>query len=221
MPAMPSSGIGDGSGYCSMMVDVAQASDANLVVAVARWHEQALAEIYRRHGGAVHGLARRVLRNEAPAEEITQEVFLDLWNRPEKFDAQRGTLRSYLLARTHGKAVDLVRSEIARRQREDRTSRETATAGYDIEHEVWDLAVAEQVQEALGSLPDELRQPIELAYFGCHTYRDVARILDEPEGTVKSRIRAGLGRLRTHLADRGIRPAAAEAAHERSGGAEP
>jgi RNA polymerase sigma-70 factor (ECF subfamily) len=191
------------------MVDARQASDANLVVAVGRWRQQALAEIYRRHGGAVYGLARRILRSDPPAEEITQEVFLDLWNRPEKFDAQRGTLRSYLLARTHGKAVDYVRSEVARRQREERTSRQTATAGYDIDHEVWDMAVADQVQEALGALPDELRHPIQLAYFGGHTYREVARILNEPEGTVKSRIRSGLGRLRTNLADRGIEPAGA------------
>jgi RNA polymerase sigma-70 factor (ECF subfamily) len=192
------------------MADARQASDANLVVAVGRWRQPALAEIYRRHGGAVYGLARRILRSDFPAEEITQEVFLDLWNRPEKFDAQRGTLRSYLLARTHGKAVDFVRSEVARRQREERTSRQTATAGYDIDHEVWDMAVADQVQEALGALPDELRHPIQLAYFGGHTYREVARILNEPEGTVKSRIRSGLGRLRTNLADRGIEPAGAE-----------
>ncbi len=192
------------------MIEVRQASDANLVVALARWHQEALAEVYRRHGGAVYGLARRILRSDPPAEEITQEVFLDLWNHPEKFDAQRGTLRSYLLARTHGKAVDFVRSEVARRRREERTSRQTATAGYDIDHEVWDMAVADQVQEALGALPEELRQPIQLAYFGGHTYREVARILNAPEGTVKSRIRSGLGRLRTSLAERGIQPAGAE-----------
>ncbi len=207
---MSSSGATVGYGYSAVVADVSQASDANLVVAVGRWHQQALAEIYRRHGGAVHGLARRILRSDPPAEEITQEVFLDLWNHPEKFDAQRGTLRSFLLARTHGKAVDFVRSEVARRLREERTSRETATAGYDIDHEVWDMAVADQVQEALGALPDELRHPIQLAYFGGHTYQEVARILKEPEGTVKSRIRSGLGRLRTTLADRGIEPAGAE-----------
>ena len=77
-------------------------------------------------------------------------------------------------------------------------------------HEVWDMAVADQVQEALGALPEELRQPIQLAYFGGHTYREVARILNAPEGTVKSRIRSGLGRLRTSLAERGIQPAGAE-----------
>ncbi len=187
-----------------------QASDANLVVAVGRWHEPALAEIYRRHGGAVHSLARRILRSDPPAEEITQEIFLDLWRQPEKFDAQRGTLRSYLLARTHGKSVDFIRSETARRRREERTSKETATAGYDIDHEVWDMAVADQVKAALGALPEDLRKPILLAYFGGNTYREVAQILNEPEGTVKSRIRSGLGRLRINLAELGVEPAGAE-----------
>ena len=190
-------------------LDIEQASDANLVVAVGRWHEPALAEIYRRHGGAVHALARRVLRSDPPAEEVTQEVFLDLWRSPERFDPQRGTLRSFLLARTHGKAVDVVRAEESRRRREERTARETATAAYDIDREVWDLAVATQVKEALVALPDELRQPIELAYFGGRTYREVAVLLDEPEGTVKSRIRSGLGRLRAHLTERGVEPAGA------------
>jgi RNA polymerase sigma-70 factor (ECF subfamily) len=191
-------------------IEVEGAGDANLVVAVGRWHQQALAEIYRRHGGAVHSLARRILRSDPPAEEITQEVFLDLWKHPEKFDAQRGTLRSFLLARTHGKSVDFIRSETARRNREERTSRETATAGYDIDHEVWDMAVAEQVQEALVALPEDLRQPIELAYFGGHTYREVAVMLEQPEGTVKSRIRSGLVKLRANLAERGVAPAGAE-----------
>ena len=172
--------------------------------------QQALAEIYRRHGGAVHALARRILRSDPPAEEITQEVFLDLWKNPEKFDAQRGTLRSFLLARTHGKSVDFVRSEVSRRKREERTSRETATAGYDIDHEVWDMAVAGQVQEALVALPDELRHPIELAYFGGHTYKEVAVMLEQPEGTVKSRIRSGLVKLRANLTERGVEPAGGE-----------
>ncbi len=192
------------------MIDLETASDATLVVAIARWHEPAMAEVYRRHGGAVHALARRVLRHDPSAEEITQEVFLDLWNHPEKFDSQRGTLRSFLLARTHGKSVDMVRSEVARKRREERTSRETATAGYDLEHQVWDLVVAEQVKESVAALPNDMREPIELAYFGGHTYREVADMLHAPEGTVKSRIRLGLTKLRANLAERGVEPAGAE-----------
>ncbi len=187
-----------------------QASDASLVVAVARWQQSALAEIYRRHGGAVHSLARRVIRSDPAAEEITQEVFLDLWREPERFDPERGTLRSYLLARTHGKSVDYVRAETARRAREERTSREIVSTGYDLDREVWDMTVADQVRDALASLPEDQRVPIELAYFGGRTYREVAAELEEPEGTVKSRIRTGLGRLRTSLAERGVAPAGAE-----------
>jgi RNA polymerase sigma-70 factor, ECF subfamily len=205
----PSDSAGD-SEQILEMIDVELASDANLVVAIARWHQPALAEAYCRHGGSVHALSRRILRNDQPAEEITQDVFLDLWQHPEKFDAQRGTLRSFLLARTHGKSVDHIRSETSRRRREDRTTRETAAAGYDIEHQVWDMAVAEQVKEVLGMLPDELRQPIELAYFGGHAYREVADMLETPEGTIKSRIRVGLGRLRVNLSERGVEPAGAE-----------
>ncbi|MDA8294640.1 MAG: sigma-70 family RNA polymerase sigma factor [Actinomycetota bacterium] len=193
-----------------MEPDLQQVSDAALVVSIGRWSEAALAEAYRRHGGAVLALARRVIRNQQAAEEVVQEVFLDLWRSPERFDAQRGTLRSFLLARTHGKSVDVVRSESSRRAREDRTARETATAGYDLEHQVWDLAVAGSVREALDDLPPEVRQPIELAYFGGHTYKEVAAMLETPEGTVKSRIRAGLGRLRSTLAERGVEPAGVE-----------
>jgi RNA polymerase sigma-70 factor (ECF subfamily) len=181
-----------------------EASDAALVVAVARYHQDALAEVYRRHAGAVFGLARRLLSERTLAEEVVQEVFLRLWNDPERYDPSRGTLRSYLLAQTHGRAVDLLRSEGARRAREEREARATAEAGYDLEHAVWDMATAEQVRLAVEKLPAPERQCIALAYFGGHTYREVAARLDEPEGTVKSRIRSGLKRLRHELAAAGI-----------------
>jgi RNA polymerase sigma-70 factor (ECF subfamily) len=176
-------------------------SDAALVVAIGRWRQDALAEAYRRHAGAVFALGRRVLNDQARAEEVVQEVFLRLWNAPDRFDPGRGTLRSYLLSQTHGRAVDLLRSDASRRRREERDVRSTAESGYDLEREVWDLAVAERVKEALGDLPAEERRAIELAYFGGHTYREVATLLGHPEGTVKSRIRAGLKRLRHGLAE--------------------
>ena len=179
-------------------------SDAALVVAVARWRQDALAEAYRRHAGAVFGLARRLLSHDALAEEVVQEVFLRLWNAPDKFDPERGTLRSYLLAQTHGRAVDLLRSELARRRREERQAILTAEAGSDLDREVADLAVAEGVKAAMGGLPVEERRAIELAYFGGRTYREVAVMLEQPEGTVKSRIRAGLKRMRVELVDAGI-----------------
>jgi RNA polymerase sigma-70 factor (ECF subfamily) len=184
--------------------DLREASDAALVVAIGRWREDALAEVYRRHAGAAYALARRLLNDNQLAEEVLQEVFLRLWNTPERFDPERGSLRAYLLAQTHGRAVDLLRSETARRRREEREAREAPAFGDDIERQVVDLTVSEKVKEVVAALPTDERQAIELAYFGGHTYRQVAVMLEAPEGTVKSRIRSGLRRLRTDLADAGV-----------------
>jgi len=181
-----------------------QASDAAVVVAIGRWRQDALAEAYRRHAGAVYALARRLLVDQSLAEEVVQEIFLRLWNQPDKFDPERGSLRAFLLAQTHGRSVDLLRSETSRRRREERDARQTAEAGYDIEREVTDLSVADQVKEVMAVLPVDERRAIELAYFGGHTYRQVAVMLEQPEGTVKSRIRSGLRRMRDQLMDAGV-----------------
>lgn len=187
-----------------MRPEPSNASDGSLALAIARYREDALAEAYRRHAGAVFGLARRLLHEKAAAEEVVQEVFVRLWNAPDRFDPERGSLRSYLLAQAHGRAVDQLRSESSRRRREEREARETAQGGYDLEHEVADIIIADQVREILGGLPDTERRPIELAYFRGHTYREVAAILGEPEGTVKSRIRSGLKRMHSQLAVSGL-----------------
>jgi RNA polymerase sigma-70 factor (ECF subfamily) len=184
--------------------DFRDASDAILVVAIGRYRQEALAEAYRRHAGAVFALSRRLLVERSLAEEVVQEVFLRLWHQPERFDPERGSLRSFLLAQTHGRSVDILRSEVSRRQREQRDARATAEADYDIEHAVVDIAVTGEVREAMEVLPAGERAAIELAYFGGHTYREVASLLDEPEGTVKSRIRSGLRRLRTVLVEAGL-----------------
>ncbi|MHB1597602.1 MAG: sigma factor [Acidimicrobiales bacterium] len=88
-----------------MRPDLQNASDANLVMAIARFHKDAIAEVYRRHAGAIFGLAKRVLWDAALAEDVVQEVFLRLWSAPERFDPERGSRRSFLLAQTHGRAV--------------------------------------------------------------------------------------------------------------------
>ena len=190
------------------MTDVAPnfeaASDAALAIAISRYEQSALAEAYKRHAGAVFALARRLLVDQALAEEVVQEVFLRLWNDPTRFDPDRGSLRSFLLIDAHGRAVDSLRSDASRREREDRDARKTAANPYDLEYEAGDLVVVAKVRNALEHLPDDERAAIEVAYFGGYTYREVAARLDVPEGTVKSRIRSGLRRLHRELVAAGV-----------------
>ena len=120
------------------------ASDAALAIAISRYEQSALAEAYKRHAGAVFALARRLLVDQALAEEVVQEVFLRLWNDPTRFDPDRGSLRSFLLIDTHGRAVDLLRSDASRREREDRDARKAAADPYDLEYEAGDLVVVGQ-----------------------------------------------------------------------------
>lgn len=188
-----------------MRTEFTDASDAALVVAIGRYRQSALAEVYRRHAGAVFGLAKRLLNDHSRAEEVVQEVFVRFWNDPNRFDPDRGSLRSFLLATTHGRSVDMIRSDAARRRREERDARQQqAEAGYDIAHEVWDIAMAGHVRQAMEALQSGERAAIELAYFGGLTYKEAAAQLGQPEGTVKSRIRAGLKKLRAELSDAGV-----------------
>ena len=189
-----------------METTLSRSPDAVLVAMVADRQEGALAEVYRRHGGPVFGLAKRLLRDPDLAEEIVQEVMLRLWNNPEKFDESRGSLRSYLLSHTHGRSIDLIRSESARRIREERDAKLAVEAGLSLEEEVWEMALADHVRNALSQLDEAERKAIELAYFGGYTYREVAKLLDTPEGTIKSRIRSGLQRLNGLLVKSGLAP---------------
>jgi RNA polymerase sigma-70 factor (ECF subfamily) len=178
--------------------------DVGLVIAIARYNADAFAEAYRRHAGAVFALAHRMLWERASGEELVQEIFLRLWEQPDRYDQARGSLRSFLLMDAHARCVDRIRSDSRRRDREERTARAQMVTDYDLDLEAHDLEVGEQVREVMATLSEPERRAIELAYFGGHTYREVARILDQPEGTVKSRIRTGLMRLRSQLLERGI-----------------
>jgi RNA polymerase sigma-70 factor (ECF subfamily) len=184
----------------------AEQSDASLVLAVARYDQGALSELYERHGTAVFALARRLVKSRELAEEVTQEIFMRLWNRPERFDPERGALRSFLLADTHGRSIDMLRSELARKEREKKEQvmdvRETA----DVESQVWSNVASAEVRAAVASLTEGERKAIELAYFGGYTYRQVAEALNEPEGTIKSRIRTGMKRLKGQLSAAGVMP---------------
>jgi RNA polymerase sigma-70 factor (ECF subfamily) len=176
-------------------------TDEELAAATSQGDEAALEEIYQRYAGAVAHLARRILRSDALAEEVSQTVFVQFWRNPGRFDAARGSLRSFLLAMTHGRAVDLIRSEQARQRREvdhgappvERHDRAEPGA---LAH-LRDL----DVTNALRLIPEPERLAIVTAYFGGYTYREAADLLGEAEGTIKSRIRTGLDRLRRLLED--------------------
>ena len=186
-----------------MAVSVDLSSDAVLVVAVARRDHVALAELYRRHGGSLFCAALRVLSVRPLAEEVVQDIFIRLWQSPERFDSARGSLRSSLLAQCHGRAVDIVRSESARRRRENGEAN-ALKAHYVLEEEVLDFVAGQKLREAVATLSEKEQQAISLAYFGGYSYVDVASLLGLPEGTVKSRIRSGLSRLRGAVVEAGI-----------------
>jgi len=162
--------------------------------------EHALREAFRAHAPAVLGLATRVLGNEAAAEDVLQDVFVRLWERPETFDPARGRLRSYLLAMTHSRAVERLRAEDSQRRRAEALRRDAVTTtaiepGDDLAVQTTGTAV----RRALAGLPPDQRAPIEMAYFGGLSYREVAVALDEPEGTIRYRIRAGMQKMRAAL----------------------
>jgi RNA polymerase sigma-70 factor (ECF subfamily) len=173
--------------------------DRELAARLVAGDESALREAYRAHAPAVHGLALRVLANEALAEDVVQDVFVRLWEQPERFDVSRGPIRSFLLSMTHSRAVERVRSEASQQRRRSELGRQPARAADDparlLETEEAQLAV----RSALAELPDSQRRPIEMAYFDGLSYRDVARQLNEAEGTVKYRIRMGMQKLRAAL----------------------
>ena len=171
-------------------------TDVNLVARIAVGDDRALQTIYERYSPMVYGLARRVTASTAYAEEITQEVFVYFWQNPDRFDPERGTLRAFLGALTHRRAVDEVRRNSRRTAREDRVGSDASNvAMLEIGDDFDRSQTAERVRAAVSSLPDEQRQAVLLAYFGGCTFRQVAERLGIPEGTAKSRLRLGLAKL--------------------------
>lgn len=178
------------------------ASDATLVACIATEPDAAIVELYRRHARAVRARAMGVLGDPDLADGVVQEVFLRLWEQPESFDPRRGSLRGFLTVQGRSRAIEQQRANQARTRRE-RCSGPVMLRGGDRpspEQTVVARIVAEKVHRVVAALPEAERCAIETAYFGDHTYRDVAVLLDCPEGTVKTRIRSGLGHLRGSIA---------------------
>lgn len=182
-----------------MATELTTMSDIALVALIGSGDERALSEAFRRHATAVSGLARRILGDENRAEDVCQDVFVKLWREPNRFDGTRGSLQTWLLTQAHGRAVDLIRSHTARAQREEKVSREHDPFAPDVDAEMMSLIDVQRVASAMSQISLAEREAIELAYFQGHTYREVAKMLDVPEGTIKTRIRSGLRRLHVLL----------------------
>ena len=184
---------------------LSEPSTEDLLVRVARGDQAAFATLYDRVGSQVFGLVRRVLRDPSQSEEVTQEVLLEVWRNATRFDAGRGSATAWIMTMAHRRAVDRVRSEQSSRDRDERAGiRDRATRGYDeVVEEVEARLEHEQVRQALDQLTDLQREAVQLAYYGGYTYREVAELLDAPLGTVKTRLRDGLIRLRDTL---GVNP---------------
>ena len=180
--------------------------DRELREGLLNQREEALSEAYRRFGQKVYRTAFGVLRRSELAEDVTQEVFVRIWQRPERFDPSRGTLGGFLQLDAHGRSVDLLRSEKARAGREIREQQLSAASNSpaSLEDEVMKRISSERIRDALGTLEADERLPIALAFFQGHSYRRVAEALDLPEGTVKSRIRRGLSRLQELLGEEAL-----------------
>jgi RNA polymerase sigma-70 factor (ECF subfamily) len=171
-----------------------------LLTAVARGNERAYDAVYDLSSGWVFGVARKVLRDPAQAEEVMQEVMLDVWRLASRFDPVRGSGTSWLMTLAHRRAVDRVRSERSHASREMRAA--SAVIDYDDVIEAVEASLdAQRVQRCVASLTPLQRECVNLAYYGGYTYREVAQLLGVPHGTVKTRMRDGLIRLRDCLGD--------------------
>ena len=185
----------------SMRKHLAHLSDEALVAIVARGDEGALAELYDRVGRVAYGLAFRVLRDDRLAEDAVQDAFLAVWRTAAAFRAERAKASTWILTLVHRRAVDIVRREERRRADPlDDTMRDAATSE-SAEDAAWLGFERQRVQGALRQLPDTQREAIELAYYGGFSQSELAERLGVPLGTIKSRMFAGLTRLRELLDD--------------------
>jgi RNA polymerase sigma-70 factor (ECF subfamily) len=172
----------------------------DLMSGVARGDQSAFEQLYRRVVSPVLGIVRRVLRDPAQSEEVTQEVLVDVWRTASRFDESRGSAMSWVMTMAHRRAVDRVRSEQSASEREKRVGRRDIEPSYDEVVEVVETRLErESVRRCLGTLTEIQRESVTLAYYGGHSYREVAELLDVPLGTVKTRMRDGLIRLRDCL----------------------
>ncbi|MEU8136547.1 ECF RNA polymerase sigma factor SigK [Streptodolium elevatio] len=178
----------------------AESSLEGLLVRVARGDSAAFEEVYVRVSPVVLGVVLRVVRDPAQSEEVAQEVLVEIWRTASRYDPERGSANAWVCTMAHRRAVDRVRSAQSAADREERAGRRDGSPAYDaVAEEVETRLEREQVRRCLASLTELQRESITLAYYGGYTYREVAELLDVPLGTVKTRLRDGLIRMRDCL----------------------
>lgn len=174
----------------------------SLLIRVGNGSRSDFAALYDEVAAMVYGIALRVVRDPARAEDVAQDALIDVWRRAPSFDSDRGSAKGWIATIAHRRAVDVVRSEQASRDRTDKVAaREVSTPHDSVAAEIVSRAEREQVTQALLGLTSLQREVIELAYYQGYTYREVAAGLGAPLGTVKTRIRDGLKRLAEILED--------------------
>jgi RNA polymerase sigma-70 factor, ECF subfamily len=201
MPAASPGASASGGAAASTAGSSATGTDlADLLRRSARGDEAAFAALYDATAARLFGLVLRIVRDHAMSEEVTQEVYLDVWRQSARFDADRGSAMSWLMTIAHRTAVDRVRASEASRRRDDAHAATSQDVEFDTTAETAQASLeAQRVRRALTTLTDAQRSAVELAYLGGYTHTEVARLLDLPLGTAKTRIRDGLIRLRDTL----------------------
>lgn len=179
-------------------------ADEELMPLVGRKDPEAFEVLFDRHGGAAYSLAYRVVGDRAAAEEVTQEAFISVWRSGARFDAARGSVRSWLLSIVRNRAIDFLRSRAGKAPKltfDDESALEQRPAKERTEEEALKRETAGELRGALDNLPDEQAKVIELAYFGGFSHSEIANLLNLPMGTVKGRMRLGLDKIRGELAE--------------------
>ena len=179
--------------------------DEHLLARIAGGDKEALEGLYNRYAAKVFSLARYMLKEEAIAEEVTQEVFLSLWLKASTFNAQQGTPKAWLMSIAHHRIIDHLRSFKRARQGTDRFAQDLVTSQLlsqtHTEDEAYRNMDRDRVVKALSVLPDQQRQVIMMAYFEGFSQSEIAKKLDQPLGTVKTRMRLALQKLRAALSE--------------------
>ncbi len=178
-------------------------ADEDLMVRIQEGDARAFEVVFDRHGDVAFSLAYRMCGRRAVAEDVVQDAFLSLWRSGARYDRSRGSVRSWVLGVVHNRAVDTFRRESVRTGKDisDEDAVGRLASGESTEREVQRREDAAEVRAALGEIPPEQRQVIELAYFGGFSHTEISSMLDLPAGTVKGRMRLGLTKLRISLAD--------------------